>query len=102
MQFVHVGLVLDPFQLHHAEVTLQIEIPLAITLKEMEETGVALDLEALAGLSRRLERMVTRSEEDIYCIAGVTFNINSAQQLSEVLFKRLRLPPRRRCLRSRG
>jgi len=73
-----------------------IEIPLALVLREMEAAGVALDLDALADFSGRLEKMIKLSEEDIFCMAGVKFNINSPQQLSEVLFRHLRLKPGRR------
>jgi DNA polymerase-1 len=73
-----------------------IEIPLALILMEMEKEGVALDLPALERLSSKLAGMIGRSEEDIYCIAGLTFNINSPQQLADVLFRHLRLPAKRR------
>jgi DNA polymerase-1 len=74
----------------------EIEIPLAGILMEMEREGVALDLPALERLSTKLAGMIGRSEEDIYCIAGVTFNINSPQQLADVLFRHLHLPTKRR------
>jgi DNA polymerase-1 len=74
----------------------KVEIPLARILMEMEQAGVALNVKALRGLSSRLEKKIARCEEDIYCIAGVTFNINSPQQLSEILFGRLGLPRKRR------
>lgn len=73
-----------------------IEVPLALVLMEMERAGVALDVESLGRLSSRLESEISRSEEDIYCIAGMTFNINSPQQLSDVLFRHLGLPSKRR------
>ncbi len=73
-----------------------VEIPMALVLMEMEREGVALDLPALERLSSKLEGMIKRSEEDIYCIAGMTFNINSPQQLADVLFRHLRLPTKRR------
>jgi DNA polymerase-1 len=69
-----------------------IEVPLAGVLMEMERAGVALDVRSLSRLSAELEKSIARSVEDIYCVAGMEFNINSPQQLSEVLFKRLGLP----------
>jgi DNA polymerase-1 len=74
----------------------EVEVPLALVLQEMEATGVALDVSCLAELGGRLAGMIKRSEEDIYCMAGVTFNINSPQQLSEVLFSHLGLRPKRK------
>jgi DNA polymerase-1 len=73
-----------------------VEIPLAGILMEMERAGVSLDVRSLGDLSSKLERMIARSEEEIYCLAGTTFNINSPQQLSDILFKRLGLPHKRR------
>lgn len=73
-----------------------IEIPLARILMEMEQAGVELNLKALSELSSRLKTMLERSEENIFCIAGATFNINSPQQLSDILFRHLGLPHKRR------
>jgi DNA polymerase-1 len=58
----------------------------------MEEAGVKLDCELLAGLSERLARDCDAKARDIYAKAGVEFNINSPKQLGEVLFTRLNLP----------
>jgi DNA polymerase-1 len=57
----------------------------------MEEAGVKLDCELLAGLSLRLARDCDAKARDIYAKAGVEFNINSPKQLGEVLFTRLNL-----------
>jgi len=74
----------------------EVEIPLAFVLARMERCGFALDTDALRSLSKRLDELIARSEEDIYCMAGTTFNINSPRQLASVLFERLGLPPGRR------
>ena len=58
----------------------------------MEDAGVKLDCELLAGLSQRLARDCHAKAREIYDKAGVEFNINSPKQLGEVLFNRLGLP----------
>jgi DNA polymerase-1 len=75
-----------------AEVYERIDLPLVPVLSRMEEAGVKLDCELLAGLARRLARDCDAKARDIYAKAGVEFNINSPKQLGEVLFNRLNLP----------
>jgi DNA polymerase-1 len=74
------------------EVYEQIDLPLVPVLRRMEDAGVKLDCELLAGLSQRLARDCDAKARDIYQKAGVEFNINSPKQLGDVLFNRLNLP----------
>jgi len=71
----------------------EVEFPLVEVLAHMEISGVKIDVELLRNLSKELDRMLDNLTHDIYNLAGVEFNINSPQQLSEVLFKKLKLPP---------
>jgi DNA polymerase-1 len=71
----------------------EMEMPLLPILAEMEMTGIALDTQHLAGMSADLEQKLSKLEQDIYRAAGHEFNINSTQQLSDVLFDRLGLKP---------
>jgi len=71
----------------------EIEMPLVKVLARMEEAGVKIDAEILSNLSKELEKELKELEKKIYYLAGVTFNINSPQQLREVLFTKLNLPP---------
>ncbi|HQE92458.1 MAG TPA: DNA polymerase I [Anaerolineae bacterium] len=71
-----------------------LEMPLLPVLVDMEMTGVKLDVDWLATLSADLTERLRNLEQEIYHQAGVEFNINSTQQLSDVLFKRLGLPTR--------
>ena len=71
---------------------LTIEQPLTAVLAEMEETGVRADMDALDGFLREVQRDLDRLTADIYEAAGGPFNIRSAQQMGEVLFRRLGLP----------
>jgi DNA polymerase-1 len=69
-----------------------VELPLIPVLVDMELTGVALDVKYLGELSVEITERMRELEKSIYNSAGTVFNINSTQQLSEVLFGRLQLP----------
>jgi len=69
-----------------------IEIPLALVLARMEETGVRIDLKVLRDLSDDCAKRIGDLEKEIYAIAGEPFNINSPKQLSHILFEKLKLP----------
>ncbi len=71
----------------------EIEMPLITVLADMEMTGVLLDLPFFKKLSDELTRRMGDIEKQVYEAVGQTFNLNSTQQLSEVLFNRLRLEP---------
>jgi DNA polymerase-1 len=74
-----------------------VELPLVPILTRMEREGVLLDSELLGGISRQMEGEIDSLTQEIYQLAGSTFNINSTQQLAKVLFDDLQLPspPRR-------
>ncbi|MDX1414801.1 MAG: DNA polymerase I [Candidatus Promineifilaceae bacterium] len=74
------------------EKILELEMPLIEVLSDMERTGVRLDKDFLAGMSLDIEERLKTLEKNIYEIAGAPFNVNSTQQLSDVLFKKLDLP----------
>ncbi|HPH96966.1 MAG TPA: DNA polymerase I [Anaerolineaceae bacterium] len=75
----------------------ELEMPLVSVLAEMERTGVALDLTFLQQMSAELGERMASLEKQVHEAAGMPFNLNSTQQLSTVLFERLRLaPPDRR------
>lgn len=70
----------------------ELEKALAPVVAEMEKNGIKIDTPQLKKLSKELEFEVQTLENKIYNLAGKKFNINSPQQLSEVLFKDLALP----------
>jgi DNA polymerase-1 len=70
-----------------------IEMPLVAVLVDMEMAGVALDREYLAGMSKELSTRLDGIEKQVYAAVGKTFNLNSTQQLSTVLFETLHLAP---------
>jgi DNA polymerase-1 len=73
-----------------------IEIPLIDVLMDMEETGIAVDVELLDTLSIQLAGQIGELEAEIYRLAGGEFNINSTKQLGKILFEDLSLPTGRR------
>jgi DNA polymerase-1 len=73
-----------------------VEMPLVPVLVEIERNGFLLDVEALQGLSKELERDLDRMMETIAGLAGEDFNINSPKQLAAVLFEKLGLKPIRK------
>jgi DNA polymerase-1 len=74
----------------------EVELPLTPVLMGMERNGVALDIDLLKEMSRRLGEQLAKLEKDIYDNVGHQFNINSPQQLSSVLFEELKLPTARK------
>ena len=68
-----------------------IEMPLVYVLTDMEWEGVKLDTEALEQSAEGLRQRLQAIEVDIYSMAGKEFNINSAKQVGEVLFDRIRV-----------
>ncbi len=71
----------------------EIEMPLIPVLADMEMAGIALDKKFFTAFSVQLTECMSAIEKDIYAAVGKTFNINSTQQLSDVLFGTLRLTP---------
>ena len=69
----------------------EIELPVARILAEMEETGIAVDAEALKTLSGEMGAKLARMEQECYRLVGRQFNINSPNQLRQVLFEDLKL-----------
>jgi DNA polymerase I len=68
-----------------------IEMPLTPVLVAMEAAGVQLDVPYLKTMSRELAIRQKDLEQNICQIAGFKFNVNSTQQLSDVLFGKLGL-----------
>jgi DNA polymerase-1 len=76
------------------KVYTEIELPLAPILEEMEKIGIKVDLEFLEKLSQTLVKKLDNTAKQIYKKTGTSFNLNSPQQLSEVLFEKLKIDSR--------
>lgn len=70
----------------------KLEFPLMSVLAKMEMNGVLVDTEMLEDFSEILTNDILELEQTIYEKAGTEFNINSPQQLGEVLFDKMGLP----------
>ena len=70
-----------------------LENPLIPVLAEMEEAGILLDDALFETFSKELKTDVDRLTKQAYQLAGEEFNLNSTQQLSDVLFEKLALEP---------
>jgi len=69
-----------------------VEMPLIPVLKRMEMHGVKVDQDRLKDLSKIFQYQLEILERKIHSLAGQEFNINSSQQLGEILFEKLGLP----------
>src|SRR5512147_2460594 len=79
---------------------VEVEMPLVSCLADMEMTGVLLDLPFFEKMSKELSARMAQIEKQIFEAVGKPFNINSTQQLSDVLFNQLRLEPPDRSLKT--
>ena len=69
-----------------------IEIPLAYVLADMEITGIKVNKDFLQEKGKEIKDRMSKIEEEIYDLAGITFNIASPKQLGEILFVKLGIP----------
>ena len=81
-------------QLEEKELTklfYEVEQPLCVVLRNMEQRGVSVSAETLKALEKKYGERIVELTKKIYDAAGCTFNISSPKQLGEVLFDRLGL-----------
>ncbi|HXD12098.1 MAG TPA: DNA polymerase I, partial [Anaerolineales bacterium] len=71
----------------------EIDLPLTPVLADMEMTGISLDLPFFEKMAKELSKRLAEIEKQVFDSVGKAFNINSTQQLSDVLFKTLGLEP---------
>lgn len=70
-----------------------LEMPLMPIILGMEKIGIGLNLPYLQNLTEEITQRLVELEASIHSHAGRIFNINSTQQLQEVLFTDLKLVP---------
>jgi DNA polymerase-1 len=75
------------------ELFYDLEMPLVTILAGMEFEGIRLNDDFLREFGQKLERSLYEIETSIFKQVGQEFNLNSPQQLSEVLFDTLGLDP---------
>ena len=69
-----------------------VELPLCPVLAEMEYNGFLVDRQALERFGRLLREGIAARQQEVYGLAGEEFNLNSTQQLGNILFEKLGLP----------
>ena len=70
----------------------EMEMPLVQVLAYMEANGIIIDSKYLLKIKTRVNKEILELTGKIYKLSGVEFNINSTQQLREILFEKLALP----------
>lgn len=73
----------------------KIEKPLIPVLDKVNQTGIKLDTEYLAKLSKTFRKELASLEKEIHSHAGQDFNINSPKQLGDIIYDKLGLKPKR-------
>lgn len=68
-----------------------IEVPLALVLMKMEETGACIDVDYLKVIEKEINEKLEVVENKIYEEVGERFNINSPKQVGDMLFGKLNL-----------
>lgn len=68
-----------------------VELPLCVVLRKMEERGVCVSAEVLRELEGKYTGIIDGLTARIYELAGEEFNIASPKQLGEILFEKLGL-----------
>lgn len=69
----------------------EIEMPLAKVLAQIQYEGMYIDKEELIAFGEELKGGIEELTKQIYMLAGEEFNINSTQQLGNILFEKLNL-----------
>ena len=79
----------------------KVEMPLVPVLAAMERKGVRVDTDYLKQYSGVLQERIAALEQQIYDLAGETFNIASPKQLGVILFEKLRIIENARLTKTR-
>ena len=74
------------------ELYSNVELPLEQVLLEMESNGISLNQSILNEMSNELSEEIEKITNEIFNLAGESFNLNSPRQLGEILFSKLGLP----------
>ena len=70
----------------------EVEMPLSFVLYRMERAGFTVDTAFLRDLGGRYTAEINEKRDQVTAAAGHPFNLNSTQQLGEVLFEEMNLP----------
>jgi len=68
-----------------------VEMPLIYVLAEMEHNGVRIDSDSLGETSTIFTARMNEIEQEVYKLAGHSFNISSPRQVGDVLFGEMKI-----------
>ncbi|MGF1671151.1 MAG: DNA polymerase, partial [Balneolaceae bacterium] len=74
------------------EIADRVDFPLTTVLGDVELNGIRIDIEMLEQFSKGLDQDIAILEKKIFEEAGESFNVNSPQQLGQILFEKLDIP----------
>jgi len=80
----------------------EIEMPLLQVLMGMEWHGIGIDRAFLNAADERLQERIAATEKEVQEMAGYEFNLNSSQQLAELLFEKMNLPLSKKTRKTRA
>ena len=79
-----------------ARLLAEMELPLVDLLVELEQAGVAVDIDHLESLESHFADEVKRAADEAYAVIGKEINLGSPKQLQVVLFDELDMPKTKR------
>lgn len=82
-----------PMVQKYEKLFFEVEMPLVTILGDMELEGIRIEKRVLERYSAELENKLGEVEQEIFRECGREFNINSTQQLQEILFTDRKLKP---------
>ncbi|WP_143965487.1 DNA polymerase I [Gordonia zhaorongruii] len=71
---------------------VEMELPLAFVLAELEAEGIGVDVEHFTDLEREFAQRVRDAAESAYEVVGEQVNLGSPKQLQAILFDKLDMP----------
>ena len=74
----------------------EVELPLVQLLAQMEQTGIAVDLDHLTSLEEHFGDEVRNAADEAFAVIGKEINLGSPKQLQVVLFDELGMPKTKR------
>lgn len=77
----------DAWRVHN-----KIELPLIRIIRDAKIRGIKIDVDRMNTMAEEAERRSLDITDEIYSLAGCTFNLNSPKQKAEVFFDKLKLP----------
>ena len=80
-------------EINGEKVFTEIELPLLPVLSRMEEAGILLDIPFLKNLSAQFSQRIAAIQKQAFELAGESFNLNSPQQIKQILFEKLGISP---------